>query len=91
MKKAGKKTYLNEDEESLVIVSSDIECGHGLPFDCCSVAKQLHNIVKSIKSWCGDKRHPRKIFHEVYFQKVIKRVNKEEEDHEDQQIILVQG
>ena len=45
MKKAGKKTYLNEDEESLVIVSSDIECGHGLPFDCCSVAKQLHNIV----------------------------------------------
>ena len=37
MKKAGKQTYLNEDQESLVISSADIEVVYGLPFDYHSV------------------------------------------------------
>ena len=48
-KKSGQQNYLNEDEESLVIASDDIEGGNGLPFDCLGVENQLQNIVKSVK------------------------------------------
>ena len=41
MKKNGQPTYLNEDEESLVIVPVGIEGGHGLPFDYHSVVEKL--------------------------------------------------
>ena len=41
MNKTGQQTYLNEDKESLVIASDDIEGGHGLPFDWRGVTKQL--------------------------------------------------
>ena len=34
MKKPGWRTYMNEDKESLVIVSAKIEGGYGLPLDC---------------------------------------------------------
>ena len=47
MKKAGRQTYLNEDEESLVIVSTEIEGGHGLPLNCRGISNQFHNIVKA--------------------------------------------
>ena len=34
MKKAGRRTYLNQDEESLVVASANIEGGRGIPLDC---------------------------------------------------------
>ena len=48
--KSGQQTYPNKDKESLVLSSSDIEGGHFLPLDCCGVAQQLQNVIKSIKS-----------------------------------------
>ena len=54
MNKSGRRTYLNEDKESLVVASAEIEGIHGLPFDCPSVAGQLQNFVKAVKSCCGD-------------------------------------
>ena len=33
MKKSGRPTYLNEDEESLLVASADIEGGNFLPLD----------------------------------------------------------
>ena len=74
----------------MVIVSAKVEGGHVLPFDCCGVAKQLHNMVNSIKYRCGDNNVLEKSSMR-YFREVIKRVNKKEDEHENQKIILVQG
>ena len=52
MKKAGWRYYLNEDEESLVIASDDIEGVQGLPLDCRGVAENLQKVVKTVKYWC---------------------------------------
>ena len=49
MNKSGQVTYRNEDKDSLVVASDDIEGGNGLPFDCLGVENQLQNIVKSVK------------------------------------------
>ena len=54
MKKSGHQTYLNEDKESLVVASDNIEGGHGLPLDCRGVFQQLQNAVKDTKYRCGD-------------------------------------
>ena len=53
MIKSGQRNYLNEEEESLVISSSDIEGGHGLFFDCRGVSNKLKKIVKYIKYRCS--------------------------------------
>ena len=80
MKKQVNKIYLNEEEESLVISSINSEVDHGLPFDCCVVAKQLHNIFKSVKYRCGDNDVQEKSSL-TYFWEVINRVNKKEDYH----------
>ena len=54
MKKLGWPTYLNEDEESLVISSAEIEGVRGLPFDCHGDAMQLQTVFKAFKFRCGD-------------------------------------
>ena len=53
-KKSGQKTYLNEDEESLLAASGKIEGDNCLPLDWRGVKQQLQNSIKAIKSWCGD-------------------------------------
>ena len=90
MKKASRKTYLNEEEELLVIVSYKIKGGRGLPLDCCGVAQQLQNVVKTVKFRCDDCNIQEKLSMR-YFQELIKSVNKEEDEHEDQEKIIVQG
>ena len=83
MNKSGPQTYLNEDKESLLVASSDIEGGHGLPFDCWGVAKQLLNVSKDIKYRCGyygiKDKPPNS-----YFREVIKYMNEKEDDNEYQ-------
>ena len=54
MKENGLPTYLNEDKESLLIASGDVEGVHGLPFECHGVANQLQKFVNAVKSLCGD-------------------------------------
>ena len=56
MKKPGKKTYMNEDKDSLVIASANIKSGHGLPLGCHGVAQKIQNISKAVKSRCGDNK-----------------------------------
>ena len=75
MKKTGWRTYLNEDEESLVVTSSNIKVVHGLPLDFRGVAQQLQNVVKAVKAQCGDYDIKDKSSMR-YFREVIKRVNK---------------
>ena len=85
MNKSGQPTYLNEDKESLVIATANIEGSHGLPFDCHGVAMQFQNVAKAVKSQCGDNE----ILHKSsmrYFREVIKRVNKKKDEHEYQKI-----
>ena len=75
MKKSGRRTYLDEDKEALVVSSAKIEGGHGLPLDCCGVSKQFQNVINAVKSQYGDYN----IQEEEslrYCRKVIKRVNK---------------
>ena len=52
--KAGRPTYLNENEGSLLVASAKIEGGHGLPLDCRGVAKQLKDVFKAVNYQCGD-------------------------------------
>ena len=53
IKKSGQQTYLNEDKESLVVASANIEGIHGPPLYFRGVAKQLQNLFKFIKYRCG--------------------------------------
>ena len=52
--KAGRKHYLNEDKESLVIASAEIKASNGLPLDYLGVAQQLKNLVTVVKYRCSD-------------------------------------
>ena len=75
IKKSGLQTYMNEDEESLVVASAEIEGGDGLPLDCRGVAKQFQRFVKDNNSQCSD-NNIQKQSSLSYFQESIKRVNK---------------
>ena len=83
MKKAGRRTYLNEDEESLVVASANIEGGHGLPLEYRGVAQHLQKISNASKAQCGDYDIKDKSSMR-YFQEVIKCVNKKEDEHKIQ-------
>ena len=48
--KAGRKHYLNEDKESLVIASAEIKASNGLPLDYLGVAQYLQGVVKSVNT-----------------------------------------
>ena len=85
MKKPCQPPYLNEDEESLLIAPAGIEGGHGLPLDCHGVAIQFQNVVNAVKTRCVYNNILQKSSMR-YLQVVIKRVNKKEDEHEDQRI-----
>ena len=90
MKKNGRPNYLNEDYQSLLISSADIEIVPGIPFECHGLAYQLQEVVEAVKFWCGNNNIlPKSSIR--YFQEVIKRANKTEDEHEDQKLELVQG
>ena len=69
-------------KEKLVVVSGEIEGGHGLPLKFFSVAQKLQNAIKAVKSRCGyyDIKEKSSI---SYFQELIKRVNKKGDEHEN--------
>ena len=90
MKEPGQRNHLNEDKESLVIASVNIEGGHGPPLDCRGVAHNLQNIANAVNYRCGDNDILEK-FSMRHFREVINRMNKNEDAHEDQKKGLVQG
>ena len=54
IKIARSRNYLNEDKESLVVASSNIESGRGLPLGCRGVVKKLQNVANATKAQYGD-------------------------------------
>ena len=80
MNKSGQQTYLDEDEESLVVASTNIEGDHGLTLDCLGFKQQLQIVSKDIKSQCGDYDIKDKSSMR-YCREVMKRVNKKEDEH----------
>ena len=83
MKKAGRPTCLNEEEDSLVFESANIEGVHGLPLGCNGFAHQLQNFIKFVKSQCGDYDIQGKSSLR-YFRELIEHVNKNKYGNEIQ-------
>ena len=48
--KVGRPTYLNSDEEALVVASAEIEGAHGLPIDVNTLRAKLQIFIKSVNS-----------------------------------------
>ena len=74
----------------MVIASANIEGGYGLPFECHGVEMQFQNFVKAVKYRCGNCN----ILHKYsmrYLREVIKRVNKNKDEHKYQKIITHTG
>ena len=49
MKKVYCRTYLNEDKDSLLVASAEIESDHSLPSGFPGVAHQLKRFIKASK------------------------------------------
>ena len=45
-----RSTYLNSDEEVLVVASSEIEGAHGLPIDVNTLGAELQFFIKSVNA-----------------------------------------
>ena len=58
-----------------MVVTANIEGGHGLPLECNGVSQQLQNVIKDVKYRCGDYNIQEKLSSR-YFHEVIKRANK---------------
>ena len=48
--KIGRPTYLNSDEESLVVASAEIEGAHGLPIDVDTLGAKLQLVITSVNA-----------------------------------------
>ena len=48
--KVGRPTYLNSDEEALVVASAKIEGAHGLPIDINTLGGELQLVIKAVKA-----------------------------------------
>ena len=48
--KVGRPTYLNSDEEALVVASEEIEGAHGLPIDFNTLGVELQLVIKSVNA-----------------------------------------
>ena len=70
----GRPTYLNSDEEALVVVSADIEGAHGLPIDVNTLVAELKFVIKAMNAQQSTKEITPKSSSN-YIRSVIKRVN----------------
>ena len=71
----------------MVVLSFKVEGFHGLSFDLSIVAQKLNNVAKAFKSRFGD-YNIKYISSMRYFRVVTKRVNKKEDEYENQKTIL---
>ena len=81
--KVGRPTYLNRDEEALVVASAEIEGAHGLPFDVSTLGEDLQLVIKSVNTRQPTKQITPKASCK-YTRSVIKRVNRIEDGHDNQ-------
>ena len=78
--KVGRPTYLNSDEEELVIASSEIEGVHGIPINVNTLGAELQLVIKSVKGRQSTKDITANSSSK-YTRSVIKRVNRKEDGH----------
>ena len=81
--KAGRPTYLNSDEEALVVASKEIEGAHGLPIDVNVLGAELKLVIKSVNARQSTKDITANSSSK-YNHSVIKRVNRKEDGHDMQ-------
>ena len=81
--KVGKPTYLNSDEEALVVASAEIEGDHGLPIDVNTLGGELQLIIRAVNTRQTNKVITPKASSQ-YTRSVIKRVNNIEDGHDNQ-------
>ena len=48
--KVGRPTYLNSDEEALVVASVEIGSAHGLPIDVNTLGSELQFVIKEVNA-----------------------------------------
>ena len=48
--KAGRPTYLNSDEDALVVASAEIEGAHGLPIDVNTLGGELQLVIRVVNA-----------------------------------------
>ena len=48
--KVGRPTYLNKDEESLVVALEEIEGAHGFPIGVNTLVAELQLVIKSVNA-----------------------------------------
>ena len=48
--KKGRPTYLNPDEEALVVASAETEGAHGLPIDVNTLGAELQLVIRAVNA-----------------------------------------
>ena len=81
--KNGIPTYLNPDEEALVVAPAEIEGAHGLPIDVNTLGSELQLVIKSVNAQQSTKVITPKASSQ-YNRSVIKQVNNCEDGHDNQ-------
>ena len=81
--KVGRPTYLNSDEEALVVASSEIEGAHGLPIDVNTLGGELQLVIRAMNARQSTKVITPRVSSQ-YTRLVIKRVNNREDGHDNQ-------
>ena len=81
--KNGRPTYLNPDEEALVVAAAEMEAANGLPIDVNTLGAELQLVIRAVNA-----RQSTKVItpnaSSQYTCSVIKRVNKREDGHDNQ-------
>ena len=81
--KNGRTTYLNPDEEALVVASAKIEGAHGLPIGVNTLGSELQLVIRAVNARQSTKVITPKSSSQ-YTRSVIKRVNNREDGRANQ-------
>ena len=81
--KIGRPTYLNSDEETLVVASAEIEGAHGLHIDDNTLGGRLQLVIRAMNAQQSTKVITPKASSQ-YTRLVIKRVNNIGDGHDNQ-------
>ena len=81
--KNGRPTYLNPDEEALVVASAEIEGAHGLPIDVNTLGSELQLVIRAVNERQSTKVITPKASSQ-YTRSVIKPVKNREDGHDNQ-------
>ena len=81
--KVGRPTYLNSDEEALVVASAEIKGAHGFSIDVNTLGGELQFVIKAFNSQQSNKVITPKASSK-YIRSIVKEVNNIEDCHDDQ-------